>query len=75
MAGVRQGSRDSDATATDMNGFNSTHGDTVEGGNGRKVLANPLVTPERGNKAHKKDEEAQVQINEKGSVSDSSIKV
>jgi hypothetical protein len=69
MAEVRQGSRDSDLTATDVNCMND-----MNTRNGRQVLKNPLVTAEKGS-SKRKDEEAQLLVNEKDSVSSGSIKV
>lgn len=70
MAQVGQGSRDSDVTAFDPNDM-----DNFSDVNGRRILENPLVTPEKGQAKRKNDEEAQVVINEKVSLSDSDIKV
>lgn len=69
MAQIGQGHRDSDATAYEHEANN------VSDVNGRRVLENPLVTPEKGRAKGKGDEEAQVVVNEKASLSDSSIKV
>lgn len=70
MAQVGQGSRDSDVTA-----FDGTDMNNVSDVNGRRILENPLVTPEKGQAKRKDDEEAQVVVNEKASLSDSTIKV
>lgn len=70
MASVGERHRDSDATAYDGNDMNN-----MSAVNQRRVLENPLVTPEKGQAKRKDDEEAQVVVNEKESVSDSSIKV
>lgn len=70
MAQVGQRSRDSDLTAFDGNDMNN-----ASDVNGRRILENPLATPEKGQAKRKGDEEAQVVVNEKASLSDSSIKV
>lgn len=70
MASIGQGHRDSDATAYESGEMNN-----VSEGNGRRILENPLVTPEKGQAKRKGDEEAQVVVDEKNSVSDSTIKV
>ncbi|KAK9898346.1 hypothetical protein P389DRAFT_32478 [Cystobasidium minutum MCA 4210] len=70
MASIGQRHRDSDATVVDRNEMNN-----VSDVNQRRILENPLVSPEKGQAKPKGDEEAQVIVNEKESLSDSTIKV